>query len=597
MPDAPRSLTAPQLDAIVDVETPEQVLVSYTLAGVGARAVAALVDTILLLLLLGAMLWGVLKAFGKVEEQANWLVFTYLVVQFLILWGYFLAFEALWDGQTPGKRLLRLRVVRTGGGGVDIAESAARNLLRVIDFLPFGYFAGMVSVVATQRNQRLGDLVAGTIVVRERPMAVVAPPPVAEAETSERPPAPTLDDATFTLLERFLAREAEMDPDARGRITSALVLRTRVPVTVDAVAALRALHGRELRARARAAPVTSAAGLRREEWAIVAEGRSRWEAFGVRIAETRRRGLSRIREEEVTAFVAEYRETATDLARLRTADRGRGGDAVFALSRLVAGAHNLIYRRPSQTAARVLTFMAADVPREVRRSWRFVLVSSLLLFVPAFITIGAIVRNPALAEQLLPPSMLQRAEEGRTRANTGGDYLPSGEERAGAGLSGMLMTNNVKVALLAFAGGITVGVLTVLSLVFNGIAALGAGVGLYIVNGIGGQILGFVAAHGVLELAAICISGAGGLLLAAGVLLPGERTRRVALVENAKRALTLLACAVLFLVIAGVIEGNISPSRLPDSAKYATSLITAVAMLWYLSQGRDYSSPRALTDR
>jgi len=142
------------------------------------------------------------------------------------------------------------------------------------------------------------------------------------------------------------------------------------------------------------------------------------------------------------------------------------------------------------------------------------------------------------------------------------------------------------VAIVAFVGGITGGVLTVYALVFNGMAALGAGVGLYITRGIGGQILGFVAAHGVLELSAICIAGAAGLLLATGMLVPGDRTRREALVDNGKRSLHLVACVVLFLVIAGLIEGNISPSKLPDSAKFATAAITAIFIGWYLSLSR-----------
>ena len=288
----------------------------------------------------------------------------------------------------------------------------------------------------------------------------------------------------------------------------------------------------------------------------------------------------------MTAFVESYREVATDLARLRTADRGRGGDAVFMLSRLVSAGHNLLYRRPTQGIVRIAQFMAFDVPREVRRSWRHLAVASALLFVPAIGTVVAIVREPALATRMLPPGMIARAEEGQLRGSTGADYLPNGEDEKGSALSAFLMTNNIRVAIVAFVGGITGGVVTVWALVFNGMAALGAGVGLYITRGIGGQILGFVAAHGVLELSAICIAGAAGLLLATGMLVPGDSTRREALVANGKRSLHLVACVVLFLVLAGLIEGNISPSKLPDSAKFATAAITAIFIGWYLSRGR-----------
>ena len=581
----------PSLDATLDVETPEQVVVSYTLAGIGTRGAAALIDLLLLLILVGTLWYGTsslpklmpgLRDFG-----GGWLTAVIIIGQFVLIWGYFVAFEAIWDGQTPGKRLLGLRVVRNGGGGVDIGASAARNVIRVIDFLPLGYFVGMITIVANQRNQRLGDLVAGTIVVRERLLRHQRPSARASAtELDGEVILATLDDERFALLDRFVAREATLDDASRRRIAAALVARLGAVVRTDAVAALRLLHQRELQARRTHRPTTSAAGARREEWAVVAEGRPRWDAFAAELTSVRRRGLGTLGEDEVTTFVESYREVATDLARLRTADRGRGGDAVFTLSRLVSAGHNLLYRRPTQGIARVAHFMAFDVPREIRRSWRHIAVAAALLFVPAIGTIVAIVREPALATRMLPPGMIARAEEGQQRGQTGADYLPNAEDERGSALSAFLMTNNIKVALLAFAGGITAGVITVYALVFNGIAALGAGVGLYITRGIGGQILGFVAAHGVLELSAICIAGAAGLLIATAILVPGDRTRREALTANGLRALHLVACVVLFLILAGLIEGNISPSPLPDSAKYATAVITAIWMAWYLSLGK-----------
>ena len=580
------------LDATLDVETPEQVVVSYTLAGIGARGAAALIDLLLMLVLTGT-LWYAVASIPRIlpalrdAGNSGWTSAVLILGQFLILWGYFVAFEAVWDGQTPGKRLLGLRVVRNGGGGVDIGASAARNLIRFVDFMPFGYFVGMVCIVANQRNQRLGDLVAGTIVVRERLLRHARPRATASVPADDGATVlATLDDERFALLDRFVLREATLDDASRARLSAALVARMGADVRTDAVAALRILHQRELRARRNLRPATSASGTRREEWAIVADGRPRWDMFATELSDTRRRGLNSLSEDEVTAFVESYREVATDLARLRTADRGRGGDEVFSLSRLVSAGHNLLYRRPSQGLERMVRFVAYDVPVEIRRSWRHVAVATALVFVPAFGTIVAIVRDPALAARMLPPGMIARAEDGQRRGNTGADYLPNGEDRKGSALSAFLMTNNIRVAIVAFAGGITAGVLTVFALVFNGVAALGAGVGLYITKGIGGQILGFVAAHGVLELTAICIAGAAGLLLATAILVPGDRTRREALAANGVRSLHLVACVVLFLIMAGVIEGNISPSKLPDSAKYATSVITAIFIVWYFSLGR-----------
>ena len=593
----------PSLDATLDVETPEQVVVSYTLAGIGTRGAAAMIDLLIMFVLTGT-LWYIVASLSRLNPalrgigNRGWANAIMILGQFLILWGYFVAFEAIWDGQTPGKRIVGLRVVRNGGGGVDIGASAARNLIRFVDFLPFGYFVGMVSVIANQRNQRLGDLVAGTIVVRERLLRHARPRATASAPEDDGPVIlATLDDERFALLDRFVTREATLDDASRARLAAALVARLGAEVRTDAVAALRILHQRELVARRSLRPTSSISGTRREEWAVVADGRARWDTFAAELADARRRGLNALREDEVTTFVESYREVATDLARLRTADRGRGGDAVFSLSRLVSAGHNLLYRRPSQGAERVVRFIASDVPREIRRSWRHLAVATALVFVPAFATIYAIVRDPSLATRMLPPGMIARAEDGQRRGNTGADYLPDGEDQKGSALSAFLMTNNIRVAIVAFAGGITAGILTVWALVFNGIAALGAGVGLYITKGIGGQILGFVAAHGVLELTAICVSGAAGLLLATAILVPGDSTRRDALADNGVRSLHLVACVVMFLIMAGMIEGNISPSRLPDSAKYATSLITAIFVAWYFSLGRNretaVTAPRA----
>lgn len=590
MPAAARA--RPALDATVDVETPEQVIVSYTLAGIGTRGAAALIDLLIMLVLTGTLWYAVLSLPRLLPALRNGgdhgVTSAVLIIgQFLILWGYFVAFEAIWDGQTPGKRLVGLRVVRNGGGGVDVGASAARNLLRFVDFLPFGYFVGMVSIVANQRNQRLGDLVAGTIVVRERLLRSARPSATASVPVDDGAIVVSrLDDERFALLDRFVTREPTLDDASRRRLALALVQRMGAEVRTDPVAALRILHQHELLARRRLRPTTSSTATRREEWAVVADGRSRWDAFATELTDTRRRGLNSLSEDQVTAFVESYREVATDLARLRTADRGRGGDAVFTLSRLVSAGHNLLYRRPSQGIERIVRFIACDVPAEIRRSWRHVAVATALVFVPAFGTIYAIVRNPELATRMLPAGMIARAEEGQLRGNTGADYLPNGEERKGSAMSAFLMTNNIRVSIVAFAGGITAGILTVLALVFNGVAALGAGVGLYITKGIGGQIFGFVAAHGVLELTAICIAGAAGLLLATAILVPGDRTRREALAANGVRSLRLVACVVMFLIMAGMIEGNISPSRLPDSAKYATSLITAIFIAWYFSLGR-----------
>jgi uncharacterized RDD family membrane protein YckC len=240
-------MTAPtrnraSLDATIDVETPEQVVFSYTLAGIGTRGAAAMIDLLIMFLAVGTLWYGALSlpklVPGIRDFGGGWVSAIIILGQFLIIWGYFVAFEAIWDGQTPGKRLLGLRVVRNGGGGVDIGASAARNVIRFVDFLPFGYFTGMVAIVANQRNQRLGDLVAGTIVVRERLLRHQQPVRVVTADSDGDAAVATLDDERFALLDRFVAREATLDDASRDRLAAALVQRLNADVRANPVALL-----------------------------------------------------------------------------------------------------------------------------------------------------------------------------------------------------------------------------------------------------------------------------------------------------------------------------------------------------------------------
>ncbi|HEU4631384.1 MAG TPA: stage II sporulation protein M [Gemmatimonadaceae bacterium] len=606
-PHAPASL-----DLQLDVETPEQVAFSYTIAGVGSRAAAAMVDTLLCVVLFALLGWlvslAVHVAGGDVSRAGTVWGTTLLVLgQFAIFWGWYVLWEGLNDGQTPGKRLFRLRVVRDGGFAVDFAASAARNLVRVLDMQPgVLYGVGAAAVAASPSGKRLGDLVAGTIVVRERVAAIAAPPPAdrprsgRDADAVERrvPLTTLLTDDEYALLARFRERRGQMHPARAAAFVAQLAVRLRprapelAPGANDA-AFLARLHEHERLARAAGAAARGDAGAARAHHRIVAEGRERWAEFARRLAEAQQRGLQRMGEEEVSEFVARYRELTTDLARLRTAERGGDSDAVYRLSRLVAGGHNLLYRGGRLRAGRVWRFVAVGIPAELRRSWGPIALSALLLLGPAVAAFEAVRRSPTAAAQLVSPEMVDRAETGLERRRTGGGYLPEEMMQArGPMLASMIATNNIQIAFYAFAGGVTAGVLTILSLVFNGALAIGAPLGYYARLGLLDQILGFVAPHGLLELVAICVAGAAGLHLAAAILLPGALTRREALVVRGRRALTLVAGATVMLVVAGLLEGYVSPLVFPLRQKLWITAATGVALVawWGVSAQRSARS-------
>jgi uncharacterized membrane protein SpoIIM required for sporulation len=293
------------------------------------------------------------------------------------------------------------------------------------------------------------------------------------------------------------------------------------------------------------------------------------------------RGLANLPEAEVSQFVAEYREMATDLARLQTATRGREVDAVFTLSRLVAAAHNLVYRQRSLSLRTMFEYLTVAVPAEIRRSVRPILLAALLMFGPAAVSWIAVAQHPSIAAEILPPGMLDRAENGVARAKGGEGYIPDPQLMRPV-MASRIVANNVQVTFAAFAFGLTAGIGTLLLLLFNGVS-FGAALGLYQSKGILTLILAFVAPHSVLELGAICIAGGGGLLIGAGFLLPGPRTRREAIVANSQRAIRLIAGSTLFLVIAGTIEGFVSPIPWwPLSWKVAVTAVTAMFFFGFI---------------
>jgi uncharacterized membrane protein SpoIIM required for sporulation/uncharacterized RDD family membrane protein YckC len=592
-------MTAPapvHLAETIEVETPELVSVSYTVAGVGSRAAAALIDYAICALMLvglfiGFAIFSVRIGVRAGDSAGSWSLAVLTMAQFGILWLYYVLFEALMDGQTPGKRLLRLRVVRDGGLSVTFGASAIRNLVRIIDMQPlFFYVAGIVSVVASRKGQRLGDLAAGTIVVREavvtQPMTVAAPPRGIDEPAGLHA---ALTDAEYDVLDRFMQRRMQLDVARREAFARQLSARFAAALSAHGegadLAQLARLHGAEQAARRRGMSARQGTGAARERHAIVAAGAARWSGFAARLAEAQKRGLAGLGEEGVRQFVEEYRALTADLARLRTATRGLDASEVFYLNRLVSGAHNLLYRRSTMSPQRAIAYLFVDVPRQIRASALPIGLASVLLFGPMLIAATAVVRAPGAAQLMLPPGMLDRAERGVTSAQTGGGYIDDPQILRPV-FASKIVTNNVQVAFFAFAAGMTAGLLTLWILVSNGVS-IGAVFGLYISKGIGTLLLGFVAPHGVLELGAIAIAGGAGLLLGAAFVIPGARTRRRALVENGRRAIDLVAGATMLLVVAGMLEGFVSPNAtLSLGQKLGVSAATAVLLFLFVRSGR-----------
>jgi uncharacterized RDD family membrane protein YckC len=222
------------------VLTPERVSLQYDIAGVGSRGAAVLVDTTIQVMSLSVMLIGLAAAFaatvsdvGLSTGRSSLLVGLFALAIFLVTSGYFMLFEILWSGQTPGKRLVGLRVMRENGYPIRPIDAVIRNLVRIVDWLPGVYGVGVLTMLLNKRSKRLGDFASGTIVVRTRGAGGL--PFVANASAESR--GYSLSGSDATLVRDFLLRRGGMHPRARAelaqRLAASVAQRYGLPLDID----------------------------------------------------------------------------------------------------------------------------------------------------------------------------------------------------------------------------------------------------------------------------------------------------------------------------------------------------------------------------
>jgi uncharacterized RDD family membrane protein YckC len=223
------------------IETPEQTSIEFPLAGIGSRFLAVLIDTLIqtaVAVVLGLMFFGLSFVFGgnarSLPSSAGlWIAAILIFAIFLLIYGYFIIFESVWNGQTPGKRLTHLRVIKDSGQPITAIDAVGRNLLRIVDQLPFAYGIGVLCAWISPQSKRLGDYVAGTVVVHEKPFETVAPQwnPPAQVSTHQYG-ANRLTPEEFALVETFLCRRSALEAGVRYDTAAGIVRRIESKLTL-----------------------------------------------------------------------------------------------------------------------------------------------------------------------------------------------------------------------------------------------------------------------------------------------------------------------------------------------------------------------------
>jgi uncharacterized membrane protein SpoIIM required for sporulation len=320
------------------------------------------------------------------------------------------------------------------------------------------------------------------------------------------------------------------------------------------------------------------------EQRFVSAAKPRWDRLESVIGLIDRHGIRSLDSGRIDEFALDYRAVTSDLALAR----GRAYDPALVayLNRLSARAHAYVYLGTSRSGwSAVRHFLACTFPREFRRSWLPIAACAALTIVCAVVAYTAVIREPANAYALLPPGEIPAVSQALHDTNFGFD-------RAFAPLmASEIITNNIRVAAIAFAGGTTCGVLTLWIVLQNGLMLGGVGA-LFAHANFGLDFWATIAPHGVIELLAIAVAGGGGLLLAAAIVAPGRVRRVDALVRNAQRAGTLILGTAALLVVAGTIEGFVSPQRLSPELRIGIGALTALAVGLYFAFAGRAATPR-----
>ncbi|MFO7947140.1 MAG: stage II sporulation protein M [Armatimonadota bacterium] len=317
--------------------------------------------------------------------------------------------------------------------------------------------------------------------------------------------------------------------------------------------------------------------------------KEKWERLETLLDRCNKSGVRSLDAGQLRELGSLYRQAASHLAVART--RGYDPDLIEYLNTLMGRAHGVVHARRRRRFVPVGYFFGVSVPRTFKRCWPYFAVTAGLTIIITVAGMWATAGNPGWAEIFTTPIFRRHVEQFLQQQSAPGEYFQETAEAVGGpALSGLLMTHNIKVALICFALGITAGLGTLYVLVRNALLLGGVlGLGLY-----SGELLtmgAVIVPHGVIEISAILLAAAAGLRMGYGIVNPGDLLRKDALVLAAHDAVRLVMATVPIFITAGLIEGLISPLSEGTvgtiAARYAVGIITGAALYTYLLAG-DY---------
>ena len=306
---------------------------------------------------------------------------------------------------------------------------------------------------------------------------------------------------------------------------------------------------------------------------FVARRQPDWERLEALVDRAARRGVRALAPEELTELALRFRAATSDLAAAQS--RAYAPEVTAYLNRLTARAYAIVHAGVAPAGwAQIVEFFARTFPREVRRAWRPIAATTAVFAIAATVSYAAVANHPANAYAFLSGGQLPVIDKSLHDSNFGFDRARSPL------MSSEIITNNIKVTMVAFAGGMTLGIVTLWAILTNGLmlGTLGA---LFASHGYGSDFWATIAPHGVIELTSIQIAGAAGIALAQAVVAPGRLRRIDALKASARRAGVLMIGVAALLVVAGTIEGFVTPQRTPEWFRLGFGAVTAVLLFGY----------------